>query len=220
MRKIILQNGERAERPCVATLGFFDGVHRGHQHLIHQVTEAALRLGLDATVVTFDVHPRQALQEGFQPRLLNTYDERLIRLATTGADNCAILHFDHAMASLSAREFMEKVLRDQLGVRQLILGYDNRFGHDRSEGFDDYVRYGRELGIEVVRSDVYLVDGQPVSSSAIRKVLAEGTNTIVTPEIIPGTLSGKTTLRSTLVLLAPKSSAASIRRKSILDITV
>ena len=174
MRKIILQNGERAERPCVATLGFFDGVHRGHQHLIRQVTEAARRLGLDATVVTFDVHPRQALQEGFQPRLLNTFNERLIRLATTGADNSAILHFDRAMASLSAREFMEKVLRDQLGVRQLILGYDHRFGHDRSEGFDDYVRYGHELGIEVVRSDVFLVDGQPVSSSAIRKVLAEG----------------------------------------------
>ncbi|MBO4659177.1 MAG: riboflavin biosynthesis protein RibF [Prevotella sp.] len=174
MRKIILQNGERAERPCVATLGFFDGVHLGHQHLIRQVTEAARRDGLDATVITFDTHPRQALQEGFQPRLLTTFDERIIHLATTGADNCAVLHFDKALASLTAREFMEQVLRDQLGVRRLILGYDNRFGRDRSEGFDDYVRHGAALGIEVLQSDALVIDGLPVSSSAVRKALAEG----------------------------------------------
>ena len=116
MKKIILQNGERAERPCVATLGFFDGVHRGHQHLIQQVTAAAQRDGLDATVITFDTHPRQTLQEGFQPQLLNTFDERLIRLTTTGVDNCAILHFDKALAALTAKEFMQQVLRDQLGA--------------------------------------------------------------------------------------------------------
>ncbi len=174
MRKIILQNHESAERPCVATLGFFDGVHLGHQHLISQVITAARRDSLDATVITFDVHPRQALQKDFKPRLLNTYDEKIIRLATTGIDNCAILHFDKEMAALSAREFMEKVLRDQLCVSQLILGYDNRFGHNRSEGFDDYVRYGEELGIKVIRSDVFTIDDQPVSSSAIRKVLSTG----------------------------------------------
>ena len=174
MKKILLQNGERAERPCVATLGFFDGVHRGHQHLIQQVTAAAQRDGLDATVITFDTHPRQTLQEGFQPQLLNTFDERLIRLTTTGVDNCAILHFDKALAALTAREFMQQVLRDQLGVRRLILGYDNRFGRDRSEGFDDYVRYGAALGIEVQRSEVFTIDQQPVSSSAVRRALAEG----------------------------------------------
>ena len=174
MRKIILQNGERAERPCVATIGFFDGVHRGHQHLIGQVTAAARRQGLDATVVTFDVHPRQALDAGFQPQLLNTYDERLIRLATTGADNCAVLHFDRQMARLTARECMEQVLRDQLCVCQLILGYDHRFGRGRSEDFADYVRYGRELGIEVMRSEVLTIGQEPVSSSAVRRVLAQG----------------------------------------------
>ena len=174
MKKIILQNGERAERPCVATLGFFDGVHLGHQHLIRQVVNEARQHNMDATVITFDTHPRQALHDDFMPQMLNTLDERLIRLATTGADNCAILHFDKTLAALTAKEFMEQVLRDQLGVRRLILGYDNRFGRNRSEGFDDYVRYGADLGIEVMRSDALLIDGQPVSSSAVRKALAEG----------------------------------------------
>lgn len=160
--------------PCAATVGFFDGVHRGHRYLIEKVKAVAASRGLQSTVVTFDRHPRLVLHTDFQPRLLTTNGEKSALLSATGVDNCAVLHFDEDMAVLSAREFMQSVLRDRLNVRVLITGYDNRFGHNRAEGFDDYVRYGRELGIEVVPADAFTLNGVRVSSSVVRSFLSAG----------------------------------------------
>ena len=160
--------------PCAATVGFFDGVHRGHRYLIDKVKAVAAGRGLQSTVVTFDRHPRLVLHTDFQPRLLTTNGEKSALLSATGVDNCAVLHFDEDMAALSAREFMQSVLRDRLNVRVLITGYDNRFGHNRAEGFDDYVRYGRELGIEVVPADAFTLNGVRVSSSVVRSFLSAG----------------------------------------------
>lgn len=174
MNKIFLDDKTVAGGPKVATIGFFDGVHRGHQYLISQVTAEARRRGMESAVITFDRHPRQVLAQDYQPKLLSTLDEKLILLSRTGIDNAVVLHFDEAMASLSAREFMEKVLLGRLNVRTLIIGYDNRFGHDRREGFDDYVRIGREIGIEVLRSQAFTLDGVNVSSSYIRRMIEGG----------------------------------------------
>ncbi|MGI6232094.1 MAG: bifunctional riboflavin kinase/FAD synthetase [Prevotella sp.] len=160
--------------PCVATIGFFDGVHRGHQFLIQHVIEEARRNELASTVVTFDRHPRQILQKDFQPQLLTTLPTRLILLARTGVDQTALLTFSTELAQLTAREFMDRILRQQLNVRKLVIGYDNRFGHNRSETFDDYVRYGRELGIEVIHHTALTIDGLNVSSSVVRSLLSEG----------------------------------------------
>ena len=158
----------------VATIGFFDGVHRGHRYLISQVTDAARAEQLRSLVVTFDRHPRQVVDPSYVPRLLSTTDGKLLRLSKSGIDGVAVLQFDTAMAALSARDFMRDVLRDRLGVRRLIIGYDNRFGHNRAEGFDDYVRYGRELGIDVVRQQAFVCQGQNVSSSLVRRLLSGG----------------------------------------------
>ena len=174
MRKIYLEKDISQPRTCVATVGFFDGVHLGHQFLISKVVDEAHKRGMESMVVTFDNHPRQVVDDSFRPLLLTTNDEKLVRLATTGVDNCAVLHFDADMAVLSAREFMEQVLRKHLGVRCLIIGYDNRFGHRRSEGFHDYVRYGAELGIDVLACEPFVFDDGSVSSSAVRKALSEG----------------------------------------------
>lgn len=160
--------------PSVATIGFFDGVHRGHQYLIRQVCDEARTAQLRPVVVTFDQHPRKVLQSDWQPRLLSTLDEKLLLLSKTHADATAVVHFDRAMAALTAREFMDRVLRQQLNVRKLVIGYDNRFGHDRREGFDDYVRHGRELGIEVVQAHAFTLNGVRVSSSVVRSLLQEG----------------------------------------------
>ncbi len=160
--------------PCVATVGFFDGVHMGHQHLIGQVVSSAKEMGLEATVVTFARHPRQVLQPDFKPQMLTTHEEKMALLEQTGVDNCVVLDFTRETASLSAYEFMKRVLRDQLNVRRLTIGYDNRFGHNREEGFDDYARHGRELGMEVVQSTPLTVDEIRVSSSTVRKMLHEG----------------------------------------------
>jgi len=114
------------------------------------------------------------LQADYRPMLLTTLDERIELLEQTGVDKCEVLTFDKELAALSARTFMERVLRDRLHVRRLYIGYDHRFGHNRTEGFDDYVAYGRELGIAVERSDSYSPNGMKVSSSAVRALLEEG----------------------------------------------
>lgn len=162
-------------QPCVATIGFFDGVHRGHRFLIEQVKRLARESGMQSTVVTFDLHPRQVLQADYVPQLLSTPKTKRRMLRATGVDNVEVLHFDREMAQMTARDFMQKVLGTHFGVKKLVIGYDNRFGHNREEGFDDYVRYGRELGIEVLRCDeAQGPDGRHVSSSAVRRLLAEG----------------------------------------------
>lgn len=174
MEKIYFNMSTMSDTPCVATIGFFDGVHRGHQYLIRQVVDEAKASGMQSAVITFDEHPRKVLHSDYQPQMLSTLQTKLILLSRTGIDNAVLLHFDKAMASLSARDFMAEVLRDRLNVRKLIIGYDNRFGHNRSEGFDDYVRYGRELGIEVVHAKALTQNGVNVSSSYIRKLIANG----------------------------------------------
>lgn len=161
-------------KPCVATIGFFDGVHRGHQYLIRQLVEKAHSQGLEATVITFDEHPRKVLQSDYQPESLSTLDSKLLLLSRTDINNVVVLHFDKEMASLSAKEFMSKVLCNQLSVKSLFIGYDHRFGRNREETFDDYVRYGREMNMEVVRNDAFQLDGINVSSSVIRSFLREG----------------------------------------------
>lgn len=159
---------------CVATIGFFDGVHRGHRFLIRQLTRYAVGHDLASLLITFRTHPRQVMQAAYQPQLLTTYDEKCEQLATTGADCCLTLDFTTALAALSARRFMAEILKEKLSVKVLIIGYDHRFGHDRSEGFAEYVEYGRDLGMEVVRADAFAMGEVNVSSSMVRACLAEG----------------------------------------------
>lgn len=157
----------------VATIGFFDGVHRGHRFLINQIKEVAAKDGLCSALVTFPVHPRQVIQTSYRPQLLSSPQEKLELLASTGIDYCILLPFTPELSLLSAREFMQ-LLRDQFNIRTLIVGYDHRFGHNRSESFEDYCRYGEELGIYIVRARAYTDGEDKISSSVIRQLLKEG----------------------------------------------
>lgn len=161
--------------PRVATIGFFDGVHRGHCCLIEQVCKAAALRGMESSVVTFPAHPRQVMNPAFSPQLLTTCEEKLLLLGQTGIDSCLMLPFTPQLASLTACRFMQ-LLAGQYGVRALVIGYDHRFGHNRSEGFDDYLRYGRELDMEVIQAEpLHCGDAVPhVSSSHIRQLLQQG----------------------------------------------
>ena len=157
-----------------ATIGFFDGVHKGHRYLIKQVNEVAQQRGLPSMVITFESHPREVLHSEFCPQLLSTPDEKMALLARTGIQRPVMLPFTPELAALSARDFMQQVLKEQWGVRVLVIGYDNRFGRNRSEGFDDYVAYGREMGMEVIHAQPLQVEGLNISSSMVRSVLQEG----------------------------------------------
>lgn len=145
------------DSPCVAAIGFFDGVHRGHRYLIGQVREAARVRGWESAVVTFPRHPRQVMQPDFAPRLLTTCDEKLELLAATGLDRCFLPDFTPELSRCSARDFMA-LLRGKYHVRALVIGYDHRFGHNRTEGMEDYLRYGRELDMEVLPARAYYYD--------------------------------------------------------------
>ena len=126
----------------VATIGMFDGVHLGHQFVLHHVVETAREQGLLSMAITFDqTMPRD--------QVLTSLDTKRLLLSKTGIDRIEVLQFTDELRQMTAREFMQQVLKEQLDVKILLTGYDNRFGHNREEGFDDYVRYGKELGIEV-----------------------------------------------------------------------
>jgi riboflavin kinase/FMN adenylyltransferase len=126
--------------------------------------------------ISFDRHPRTVFDKDFVPNMLTTVDERRLIMSRVGVDVCAVLRFDKEMASMSADDFMKEILHKQLGVRLLLLGYDNRFGRkNKDEGFEDYVRYGKAIGIEVVECDPFEIsDGKRVSSTLVRELLADG----------------------------------------------
>lgn len=160
--------------PVIATIGFFDGVHRGHQCLIRQVTDEARLRGGRSLLITFDRHPRSVFAPEYAPALLTTPEAKMQLLRSTGVDDIFVLPFDHSMSELSARVFMEQVLRKQLGVDVLVVGYDHHFGRSEglSEGYDDYKAYGQAIGIEVVAA--HALSEEHVSSSAIRRALEQG----------------------------------------------
>ena len=145
----------------VATIGMFDGVHRGHQFVLQHVADEARQRGLQSMAITFD-------KSG--PQTLTPLDQKRLLLTKTGIDRIEVLTFNEALKQMTAREFMEHELRDRLGVKVLLTGYDNRFGHNRTEGFEDYVRYGQELGIEVLQ----LPQEGEISSSIIRQLIVDG----------------------------------------------
>lgn len=159
----------------VATIGFFDGVHLGHRFLLDALrTEAALRK-LPSLVISFDKHPKEVLSPQHPFPLLTTNEEKETLLSEKGIDACVLLPFDKEMASLSAKDFLASIVVEKLGVDTLLIGYDHRFGHDRCEGFDDYVRYGTELGLRILSEPSFVgKEGEHVSSSVVRHLLSDG----------------------------------------------
>lgn len=178
---------------CVATVGFFDGVHGGHRFLLNEVIEEARRQQSISVVVTFNEHPRKILKSDYQPRLLTTLEEKLELLDSTGIDACVVLDFSKEMSLFSAKEFIRNILSEKLKVSTLFVGHDHRFGHNREDGFEEYKLYGTELYMDVIQAERFVLDGdEHFSSSQIRKALTTGdialANTLLT---YPYTFVGK-----------------------------
>lgn len=181
------------EKKLVATIGFFDGVHLGHRFLIGELKQVAQERNLPSAVITFPEHPRAVLHADYQPKLLNSFEEKLERLASTGVDYCIVLDFTIALSRLTAQEFITTVLAEQLRVSTLLIGYDHRFGHDRTDGFEQYVTYGAACGMDVVKASPYDEGQTAVSSSEIRKLLSlcrveEATHLLTYPYQIRGSI--------------------------------
>lgn len=174
MKIINSNNIEEIDGPVVATIGFFDGVHKGHKFLIDMVRKNAEQRQMKSAVVTFPVHPRVVMNSDYKPVMLSTLDEKLQLLGECGLDYTMLVDFTIETAALTARQFMEEVLLKRLKVKVLVIGYDHRFGHNREEGFEDYCSYGKELGITVIKAESLEAGRYEISSSSIRKYLLAG----------------------------------------------
>lgn len=170
---VIRQNEDTIEQGIVATIGFFDGIHVGHRFLIKELQDWGKELNMPSAVITFPEHPRQVLHSDYRPKLLDTFQEKMERLETTGIDYCIALDFTYELSLYSAADFI-RLLAEEYHVKGLLIGYDHRFGHDRSDGFEQYVEYGGQVGMEVRKASPYDEGNIRVSSSEIRRLLQEG----------------------------------------------
>ena len=154
----------------VATIGFFDGVHLGHNYLLEQLKTEAQQRAMQSVVVTFANHPRLFFDPNCALKQLTLSDEKVDLLKQKGVDEVVMLQFDDKLSKLTSREFMQ-LLVENYGVRVLLMGYDHRFGSDRGTSFDEYVAYGKQIGVEVKRCDGFSESEVMVSSSKVRRAL-------------------------------------------------
>ena len=157
----------------MAAVGFFDGVHVGHRYFIREMQQLAGERRMKTAIFTFPVHPRIVLQEDYRPKQLNSFEEKLKLLETTGIDYCVVMDFTPELAACTAHDFIAKILSEQWHVSSLLIGYDHRFGHHRADGFDEYVEYGKSCGMEIMQVSSYNRKERAVSSSQIRQLLSE-----------------------------------------------
>ena len=160
--------------PTMAAIGNFDGVHLGHRENLAAAVREARSAGVRAVAITFDPHPERFLRPARAPRLITPTPERLRLLVETGIDAVLVLHFDAALAGLSARDFVERVLVGALGIRSVHEGQSFRFGHGAEAGVREMAAMGAELGFAVHVHEAVRVRGLEVSSSAIRALVAAG----------------------------------------------
>ena len=160
--------------PVVAAIGNFDGVHCGHQEILGGVVAEARSLGICALIITFDPHPEHFLRPEAAPPLLTLIPERLRLLQATGVDGILVLPFDEALSNLRARTFAKEVLADRLQVRSVHEGKNFRFGRRAEGGVKELEEFGAEFGFSVHLHQAVRVHGLEVSSSAIRRLVAEG----------------------------------------------
>ena len=171
----------------IATIGFFDGVHKGHMFLFEHLTQLASERHLEPLIITFDTHPRAVLQSDYVPQLLTSLEEREALLSRFG--EVKVLPFAD-ICHLTAAEFMA-MLHDKMGVSVLLMGYDHRFGSDRLRHPNDYHRLGEQYKIEVLTLGEFVEGELHVSSTEIRQALENG-NILVANDLLgrPYTISG------------------------------
>lgn len=159
----------------VAATGFFDGVHLGHQKVLSAVRDKARELGKESQIVTFWPHPRSVLQQqAYDLRLLTSLQEKEMLFSSLGIDKITVLDFTREFSRLSTEQFLKQYLVEKCGVSHLVIGYDHRIGHDQGETQSQMIETCRRCGIETIRVEELVIDGQTISSTKIRRLLEEG----------------------------------------------
>lgn len=161
-------------KKSIVTIGTFDGVHIGHQKIIQKLIQNATEQNCESVILTFFPHPRMVLQNDSDIKLLNTLDEKIGLLEKTGLQNLIIQTFDTEFSQLTAEEFVEKILVNQLNIQKIIIGHDHRFGKNRTANFEDLTEYGKKYGFEVEQITAKEINEVSVSSTKIRNAIVEG----------------------------------------------
>ena len=169
----IVSLAQHLECETVATIGFFDGVHRGHRFLLDELTQRAAREHCASLVVSFADSPARALQPASDVYLLTTPLEKVTFFSQAGIDYCLLLDFDARLARLTAEEFLT-LLHRQCGVRRLLMGYDHHFGSDRLRSVADYRSVADDVGVALEQEEPFTVAGTIVGSRVIRNYLMAG----------------------------------------------
>ncbi len=159
----------------VITCGTFDGMHRGHALVLERTADRARSSELKSVALTFDPHPLDVVNPSAAPPLLTLWDEKLEALSQTRIDEVALVPFNTELASLTAEQFVERILIERHHMKELLIGHDHGFGRGRAGDVESLRMIGRRLGfpVEVVPA-VLGSDGAPISSTAIRRAIAHG----------------------------------------------
>ena len=169
-----LHNLRPQHRGCVATIGNFDGVHRGHQAILARLRERSAELGVPSCVLIFEPQPREFFAPDAAPARLARLRDKVALLAAEGVDRVLCLSFNRRLRELSAAEFVDRVLVEGLGVQHLEVGDDFRFGCDRAGDFAFLAEAGEREGFSVEAATTVELDGIRVSSTRVREALDVG----------------------------------------------
>ena len=167
-------NEFHSDKKTIVTIGTFDGVHLGHAAILKKLTQNTQNETFESTVLTFFPHPRMVLQGKSDLKLLNTINEKIKLLEKIGIDNLIIHPFDEKFAELNAEAFVSTILVDHLRVQKIIIGYDHRFGKNRTANIDDLISFGAQYGFEVEQISAQEIDEISISSTKIRTALEKG----------------------------------------------
>lgn len=160
---------------AVVTIGTFDGVHFGHQKIINRLCELARSTGGESVILTFFPHPRLIIDpENQDLKMINTIEEKAKILASLGVDHLIITPFTRDFSNLSPSEYIKNILLDTIGIKQIIVGYDHRFGKDRSGSMRDLVAFSGPYGYQVEEIGEQDINDVAVSSTKIRESLLSG----------------------------------------------
>lgn len=174
MKKYTSASTFKSDRHTVVTIGTFDGVHIGHSAILKRLVETAKKEDLDSVVLTFFPHPRMVLQQHSEISLLNTIDERAQLLEKTGLEHLVIHPFTHAFSRLTALEYVRDILVNGLKAKKIIIGYDHRFGRNRTANIENLKEFGLTYGFEVEEISAKELDDVTISSTKIRNALNAG----------------------------------------------
>ena len=163
-----------AKAPVALTIGNFDGVHLGHQAMLSRLRELARGDALPVCAMTFEPHPREFFAPDQAPSRLTSLREKLELLAAYGVELTYVFRFSYAFAQISAEDFIKRVLTQGIGAKQLLIGDDFRFGARRAGDFGLLKQYAKQLGYSVEAMSSVSINGERVSSTAVRTALAKG----------------------------------------------